>query len=166
MTLRSASFLILNRKDSSDCGGLRSLRSLRPLPTYPAWSVDHMSPSGPSPCPCPGVDMPPQSLLSPSWNMGIQKGPVPKSGIERVGHGLRRAGSEGGFEWKVRREGSEGKRARTIYMVSVRGYCAFPSEFKVGKARRTPYHHTQQCPTALSLLHCIWICTLGHFIMI
>ena len=30
---------ILHREDSSDCGGLRSLRSLRPLPTYLAWSI-------------------------------------------------------------------------------------------------------------------------------
>ena len=45
-------YLILLREDSSDSGGLRSLRSLRPLPTYPAWSVDHVSPSGPSLCPC------------------------------------------------------------------------------------------------------------------
>ncbi|MBR4821729.1 MAG: tRNA (N(6)-L-threonylcarbamoyladenosine(37)-C(2))-methylthiotransferase MtaB [Bacteroidales bacterium] len=38
--------------------GLRSLRSLRPLPTYPSRSDDRLSPSGPSPCPCPGVDRP------------------------------------------------------------------------------------------------------------
>ena len=45
-------YLILLREDSSDSGGLRSLRSLRPLPTYRAWSSDHLSTSGPSPCPC------------------------------------------------------------------------------------------------------------------
>ena len=39
--------------------GLRSLRSLRPLPTSSSSSLrDNLLPSGPSPCPCPGVDTP------------------------------------------------------------------------------------------------------------
>ena len=37
--------------------GLRSLRSLRPLPSSSASSLrDNLLPKGPSPCPCPGVD--------------------------------------------------------------------------------------------------------------
>ena len=39
--------------------GLRSLRSLRPLPSSSASSLrDTLLPTGPSPCPCPGVDTP------------------------------------------------------------------------------------------------------------
>ena len=39
--------------------GLRSLRSLRPLPSSSASSLrDNLLPKGPSPCPCPGVDTP------------------------------------------------------------------------------------------------------------
>ena len=39
--------------------GLRSLRSLRPLPASSASSLrDNLLPQGPSPCPCPGVDTP------------------------------------------------------------------------------------------------------------
>ena len=38
---------------------LRSLRSLRPLPSSSASSLrDNLLPKGPSPCPCPGVDTP------------------------------------------------------------------------------------------------------------
>ena len=60
----SHSVFIFDREDGRDWGGLRSLRSLRTLPTFPAWSNDHLSPSGPSRCPCPRVDTPPQSLPS------------------------------------------------------------------------------------------------------
>ena len=39
--------------------GLRSLRSLRPLPSSSVSSLrDNLLPKGPSPCPCPGVDTP------------------------------------------------------------------------------------------------------------
>ena len=40
MTDQSVSFLYiwLHREDGRDCGGLRSLRSLRTLPMFPAWS--------------------------------------------------------------------------------------------------------------------------------
>ena len=51
--------------DGRDCGGLRSLRSLRPLPQSTSSRLPRNSYlAGPSPCPCPGVDTPPQSLPS------------------------------------------------------------------------------------------------------
>ena len=44
---------------SQSPSGLRSLRSLRPLPSSSASSLrDNLLPQGPSPCPCPGVDTP------------------------------------------------------------------------------------------------------------
>ena len=49
----------------ADCqqrAGLHSLRSLRPLPTSTASPLcGNLYPSGPSPCPCPGVDTPPDT---------------------------------------------------------------------------------------------------------
>ena len=58
-------FQMVQWEDSSDCGGLRSLRSLRTLPLSSASSLrDNLLPTGPSRYPCPRVDTPPQSLLS------------------------------------------------------------------------------------------------------
>ena len=37
------------------------LRFTPALPTYPTWSIDHLSPSGPSLYTCPRVDTPPPS---------------------------------------------------------------------------------------------------------
>ena len=61
----------MNREDSSDCGGLRSLRSLRTLPLSSASSLrDNLLPTCPSRYTCPRVDTPPQSLLSPLSKIG------------------------------------------------------------------------------------------------
>ncbi len=47
--------------------GLRSLRSLRPLPTSTASPLcANLYPSGPSPCPCPGVDTPARRRIPPA----------------------------------------------------------------------------------------------------
>ena len=47
--------------------GLRSLRSLRPLPTSTASALRaNLYPSGPSPCPCPGVDTPARRRIPPA----------------------------------------------------------------------------------------------------
>jgi len=52
-------YAIKRRRRKLPLKGLRSLRSLRPLPPYPASSLrENLSPAGPSPCPCPGVDTP------------------------------------------------------------------------------------------------------------
>ena len=54
--------------------GLRSLRSLRPLPTSTASTLrEDLYPSGPSPCPCPGVDTPARRRIPPSPR--VQNGP-------------------------------------------------------------------------------------------
>ena len=59
---RSASYFIcakLRSGGSLPLRGLRSLRSLRPLPSSSSSSLrDNSLPTGPSPCPCPGVDTP------------------------------------------------------------------------------------------------------------
>ena len=47
------------------CSGLRSRGSLRPLPSSASSSLrDNSHPTGPSPCPCPGVDTPSQANSS------------------------------------------------------------------------------------------------------
>ena len=62
--------------------GLRSLRSLRPLPSSSASSLrDNLLPKGPSPCPCPGVDtpsgpglpalLPTMAIIPPGQNAGM-----------------------------------------------------------------------------------------------
>ena len=62
--------------------GLRSLRSLRPLPSSSASSLrDNLLPKGPSPCPCPGVDtpsgpglpalLPTMAIILPGQNAGM-----------------------------------------------------------------------------------------------
>ena len=49
----------IRRAEGQAPEGLRSLRSLRPLPSSSASSLrDNLLPKGPSPCPCPGVDTP------------------------------------------------------------------------------------------------------------
>ena len=54
----------------ADCqqrAGLHSLRSLRPLPTSTASALRaNLYPSGPSPCPCPGVDTPARCRIPPA----------------------------------------------------------------------------------------------------
>jgi len=64
-TLRYASVVSYSAKAVSSAprvvpaAELRSLRSLRPLPLSPASQLRrNLYPTGPSPCPCPGVDTP------------------------------------------------------------------------------------------------------------
>jgi len=62
-----AAVLPASKPEVEGSGELRSLRSLRPLPTSAASSLcDNLHPSGPSPCPCPGVDRPPEPSTSSS----------------------------------------------------------------------------------------------------
>ena len=57
--------------------GLRSLRSLRPLPTSTASPLcGNLYPSGPSPCPCPGVDTPARCRIPPSPALPVCKKPL------------------------------------------------------------------------------------------
>ena len=73
----SPAALSVARSQFSSAGGsvplaeLRSLRSLRPLPPFPASSLrENLSPAGPSPCPCPGVDTSARGTLPPAFVMG------------------------------------------------------------------------------------------------
>ena len=67
--------------------GLRSLRSLRPLPTSTASALRaNLYPSGPSPCPCPGVDTPARRRILPSSALPCAKRPLLPPGPARRGH--------------------------------------------------------------------------------
>ncbi len=61
--------------------GLRSLRSLRPLPTSTASPLrGNLYPSGPSPCPCPWVDTPARRRIPPSPVPPVCKTALPAPG--------------------------------------------------------------------------------------
>ena len=67
--------------------GLRSLRSLRPLPTSTASALRaNLYPSGPSPCPCPWVDTPARRRILPSSALPCAKRPLLPPGPACSGH--------------------------------------------------------------------------------
>ncbi len=73
----------------ADCqqrAGLRSLRSLRPLPTSTASALrGDLYPSGPSPCPCPGVDTPARRRIPPAPAHPVCKTALSAPGLASCG---------------------------------------------------------------------------------
>jgi len=94
------------------CPQKDSLASLvRPLPTFPASSpCENLSPSGPDPCPCPGVDTPfgdtpPPSDLPQRMDPQFEKNVWRKAGEER--DGIREVRRVMAAHWLVSRKAIE-----------------------------------------------------------